>query len=543
MANGEIIQETETLFDLPTDPEAFGVVLPPARLRRLDFSGLDYTTARRAIIEYIKTYYPEQFNDFVASNGIMMLTEVVASVVAKLSLRGDILANEATLPTAQTEQAVINHLALINQRIRRQTPAVVDMEVSVDLPISTDVEITAGSTFTTTGGPDGQQIIYEVFRAPGDWTSRIIIPAGKRGVISWGVEGQFASPVVVTSAGGANQTFQITESNILEDPIFVTVTVGDSSEEWTVITEPIERFGPNDKVVEVNFFEDVAVFRFGDDLTGQAPQSGSSISFRFRTGGGIRGRIGAGQIDSQLQISPNPPANAAVSVRFRNISPSSGGTDRETTDQAKKRAPRDFAVQTSIVTADDYAQTASTFAHPVFGAISKAVATIRTGLNANLVEIYALAEGPDGIPTAPNAGLKAGLETFFSNLNVLTDHVTVLDGKVRPVDIEMTVVVNRNADASVIKDRVEAAIDSFFDITRWDMGQGLYISNLIEVVEAIDGVSYVDLFQPSDNILPSGDLDATESEGVKFSELIIEGKRTTSYFYEKSPPPGGIQNR
>ena len=86
----------ETLFDLPNSPEAFGVVLPPANLRRLDFSGLDYTTARRAIIEYIRTYYPDKFNDFVASNGIIMITEIVASVVAKLSLRGDILANEAT---------------------------------------------------------------------------------------------------------------------------------------------------------------------------------------------------------------------------------------------------------------------------------------------------------------------------------------------------------------------------------------------------------------------------------------------------------------
>lgn len=532
----------ETLFDLPNSPEAFGVVLPPANLRRLDFSGLDYTTARRAIIEYIRTYYPDQFNDFVASNGIIMITEIVASVVAKLSLRGDILANEATLPTATTERAVVNHLALINQRIRRQTPAVVDIEASVDIPISTDVEISPGSTFTVNSGPDGQQIIYEMYRAPGDWTSMIIIPAGKRGVIAWGVEGSFSSPIIATSAGGSNQTFQITEQNILESPIFVTVLVGGISEEWRVITDPIERYGPNDKVVEVNFFENVAAFRFGDDVTGQAPQSGSEIQFRFRTGGGIRGRIGAGQIDSQLQIAPNQPSNAAVSVRFRNISPSSGGTNRETIAQAKKRAPRDFAVQRSIVTADDYAQTASTFAHPVFGAISKAVATIRTGLNANLIEVYALAEGPDGVPTAPNAGLKIGLETFFNDLNVLTDHVNVLDGNVMSVDVEMNVVINRNADASIIKNRVESAIDDFFDISRWDMGQGLYISNLIETVERIDGVSYIDLFQPFDNILPNGDFNSTDANNVKFNELIIEGKRTTSYYYEKSPPPGGIRS-
>ena len=85
-----------TLFKMPNTPDEFGVVLPESNLRKLDFSGLDYTTCRRAIIEYIKTYYPNDFNDFVASNGVMMIMEIVSSVVGKLSLRGDILANEST---------------------------------------------------------------------------------------------------------------------------------------------------------------------------------------------------------------------------------------------------------------------------------------------------------------------------------------------------------------------------------------------------------------------------------------------------------------
>ena len=99
--------DRETLFDLPNAPDEFGITLEPANLRRLDFSGLDYTTARRSIIEYIKTYYPDDFNDFVASNGIMMIMEVLAATTGKLSLRADLLANEAfsvsythlTLPT------------------------------------------------------------------------------------------------------------------------------------------------------------------------------------------------------------------------------------------------------------------------------------------------------------------------------------------------------------------------------------------------------------------------------------------------------------
>lgn len=539
MSNGDLNNET-TLFDLPNTPEEFGVIVPDSKLRRIDFSGLDFDTARRAIIEYIKTYFPDQFNDFVASNGIMMITEIVSSVVAKLSLRADLLANEATLPTSTTEEAVINHLALINQRIKRQTPAVVDIEISVDVPTNTDIEISPGNLFTIASGPSGQRVVYEVFRAPGDWNSNLTIPASKRGIIAWGVQGQFAPSVTALSAGGINQVYQIENERILDDPLFVTITVGNEEEEWQVIKEPIERYGPNDKVVEVNFFENNAVFRFGDNVTGQAPPSGANITFRYRVGGGIDGRIGVAQIDEVRQIAPNPPSNAVVSVRFRNVTPSSGGTDRETIEQAKRRAPRDFAVQKSIVTADDYAQIASNFTHPVYGAIIKAIAAIKTSLNANLVEIYALAAGPDNVPVTPSVGLKKGLETYFSDLNVLTDFVRVYDADIRPVDINMNVIIDRNYDASIIKEKAESVITEFFNIENWSMGEGLYRSNLIDVIEQIDGVSYVDLFEPYDNILPDSNINTpNDVNTVKFNELITEGQRVTNYYYEKDPPPRG----
>ena len=524
---------TTTLFDLPTSPEEFGVLLPPSELRRFDFSGLDYDTARRATIEYIKTYWPDQFNDFVASNGIMMLVEIVSAVVAKLALRGDILANSAFIGTAKSERAIVNHLALINQRIRRQTPAVTDVEISIDQPVSTDIEIVPGLLFSTRGS-DQQSITYEIYRSPNDWTSNITIPASKRGIIAWGVEGQFASPVTVTSAGGPSQRFTISEPNILESPIFVTITVGNDTEDWVVITEPIERYGPNDKVVEVNFFEDSAVFQFGNDINGKSPLSGSTITFRYRVGGGIRGRIGVGQINSSRPINPLPPANAAVSVSFINISPSNGGTDKESIENAKRRAPRDYATQRSIVTAEDYAQVAANFSHPVFGSVAKAIATIRTGYNANRVEIYCLVEGPDSIPMIPNAGLKAGLQTYFTDLNVLTDHVVILDGVLKPVNIDVNIIVNKNADASVVKDRVEAAITGFFSINNWELGEPFYLSNFIEIIEAIDGVAYVDFYSPSDNILPSGQIGDSSSDMIGFNELIIEGTRKTNYFYENA---------
>ena len=531
---------SDTRFKLPIDPDVFGVPMIAASLRRIDFSGLDYTTARRAIVEYIKSYYPNDFNDFVKSNGIMMLVDVISAVVSKLSLRADLLANESTLPTALTEEAVSNHLALINQKIKRQTPATVDIECSVEQPIGSDLRIVAGTLFNFVG-PDNKQTFYQIFRAPNDYVSPIVIPAGKKGIIAWGLEGRDASPFLVTSTGVADQKFTIQAANILESPVRIVVSYGDTNENWVPIYEPIERYNPNDKVTEVNFSGDTVTFRFGDGITGVIPQSGAQITFFCREGGGVRGRIGVGLINTVRQLIPAPPVNTPTTVRFRNITPSNGGTDKESMAAAKRRAPREFAMQRSIVTADDYAQAAQSFRHPAYGAISKAIATVRTSVNTNLVEVYALAEGPENRPALPNIGLKQGLETYIRSLNVFTDQVAVLEGKMKSVNLDMAVVVSRSADASVVKEKVETAIDKFFDLANWEMGQPLYISNLIEAIEIIDGVSYVDLYSPSQNVIPTGKLSEVGVEGIGLNELIVLGDRKANYYYEKNAVIGGVR--
>jgi phage-related baseplate assembly protein len=253
-------------------------------------------------------------------------------------------------------------------------------------------------------------------------------------------------------------------------------------------------------------------------------------------GGGIRGRIGIGKINEQRSVSPLPPSNAAVTVNFRNITASSGGTDKESLEAAKKRAPKDYAVHNSIVTAEDYAQVAGAFAHPAFGSVAKAVATLKSGLNSNRVEIFILSEGPDSVPAIPNAGLKAGLITYYQNLNVLTDHVVISDGVLHPIDVEVTVVVSRDSDATIVKDKVENVITEYFNSSNWNMGQPFYISNFIKIIKDIDGVAYIDLFKPVDNILRSEDLALANTDiddKISPNELIVEGNRIINYYYEK----------
>ena len=97
-------------------------------------------------------------------------------------------------------------------------------------------------------------------------------------------------------------------------------------------------------VLEVEY-DGTARVRFGDGVNGMRPKSDSVFSASYRVGNGTAGNIGADTLilctDSRIDRCTNPLA--AV-----------GGTDPETTDQIRRRAPQAFLTQERAVTMADY---------------------------------------------------------------------------------------------------------------------------------------------------------------------------------------------
>tara|TARA_R100001244_G_scaffold25113_3_gene25519 strand:+ start:26749 stop:28389 length:1641 start_codon:yes stop_codon:yes gene_type:complete len=521
-----------TFFNLPIDPDEFGVVLDPPNLRRIDFSALEFEEMRRALIEYIRTYFPELFNDFISSNGVIMLVELVSYLADLLSQRSDIIADEAFLPTAQTETAVSQHLELINNEFQRQTPAVVDIEVSLGSEVATTVNIPSGVRFNILGA-DGNPLIYELFRAPNDFTSPISIFPGSRGIIGFGIEGQFATPFVFESAGGPNQSVEVLGTTILSDPITLDVQTGAQTTRWKKV-DTLEKSGPNDEVFEVRFSEDRMTVRFGDDKAGKALLAGQIGNLNYRFGGGVRGRISPKTINETRPITPEAPASAAVEVLFRNPSASNGGTNKETIQEAKVRAPKESATLGSATSGEDYAILSREFSHPVFGSVLKSVATVKTSLNANIVFTHILAAGPDDIPVLSSLGLKQALQSSLEDINVLTDEVRVVDAAIKPITFKANVIVDRSYDPSLIRDRVNVAVDEFFSQSSFDLGQPLYLSQLNDLLQSLDGVKYINIKEPVDDILQSseGSITAPDNQ-VGFDELITLGDLQIKIYGDK----------
>jgi predicted phage baseplate assembly protein len=124
-------------------------------------------------------------------------------------------------------------------------------------------------------------------------------------------------------------------------------TLNTLTETWTPLRDLLES-GESDPVfvVEVEW-DSTATLRFGDNINGKAPDSGTSFTGRFRIGNGTPGNVGA---DSLVHL-------AAADARLqacRNPLPAAGGTDPETNDQIRRRAPQAFLTQERAITMADY---------------------------------------------------------------------------------------------------------------------------------------------------------------------------------------------
>ena len=89
--------------------------------RNADFQSYDYETLRKSMIDYIKLYYPEDFNDFIESSEFIALIDLLSFLGQSLAFRGDLNARENFIDTAQRRDSVLKLARLISYNPKRNT--------------------------------------------------------------------------------------------------------------------------------------------------------------------------------------------------------------------------------------------------------------------------------------------------------------------------------------------------------------------------------------------------------------------------------------
>jgi hypothetical protein len=88
-----------------------------------DFTSYDFETLRNSMINYLKTYYPESFNDFLESSEYLALIDMVAFLGQSLSFRTDLNARENFLDTAQRRDSILKLARMLSYNPTRTQSA------------------------------------------------------------------------------------------------------------------------------------------------------------------------------------------------------------------------------------------------------------------------------------------------------------------------------------------------------------------------------------------------------------------------------------
>jgi hypothetical protein len=91
--------------------------------RNADFQSYDFETLRKSMVDYLRLYYPEDFNDFIESSEFVALIDTIAFLGQSIAFRGDLNARENFIDTAQRRDSILKLARLISYNPKRNINA------------------------------------------------------------------------------------------------------------------------------------------------------------------------------------------------------------------------------------------------------------------------------------------------------------------------------------------------------------------------------------------------------------------------------------
>ena len=91
--------------------------------RNAEFKSYDFDSLRRAMINYLRTNYPEDFNDYIDTSEYLALIDMIAFLGQNISYRVDLNARENFLELAERRESVLRLARTLSYNAKRNQPA------------------------------------------------------------------------------------------------------------------------------------------------------------------------------------------------------------------------------------------------------------------------------------------------------------------------------------------------------------------------------------------------------------------------------------
>jgi hypothetical protein len=264
--------------------------------------------------------------------------------------------------------------------------------------------------------------------------------------------------------------------------------------------------------------------RIGDFINstsmGEIPKVGTTMYIRFRSGGGATGNVGANTLTSPgiytMDVNgPNQPQNNSVkgSLKVNNPVPAFGGGDAPSTEQIKKMVRYNFSSQNRAVTLKDYVvlidKMPGTFGIPFRNNVSE---------NQNKIDIAVIGIDSQGKLTNQSTNtLKENIASWLADYRMINDYVLTRDGKIFDLAFEIDVFIDKGFSEGQVISEIINSVKQYFDVKKWDMGDNVYLSQLIENVNNVGGVLNVIDFKIFNKVGSPYSLNLTSQEITDFT--------------------------
>jgi hypothetical protein len=220
-----------------------------------------------------------------------------------------------------------------------------------------------------------------------------------------------------------------------------------------------------------------------------------TITYRYNTRDNVN--VAAGSLtsigflqlafDNEQSLDPSKIQYIRNNIEIYNESPIVGDISVPTTEEIKKRAMAQFAMQSRAVTAQDYVS--ATYSMPSnFGSVKRAsVQRDNDDFRRNL-NLFIISEDEAGSLTKSSDTLKENLRTWLNSVKMMSDSVDILDASIINLGIEFEVVGLPEMNKGTIYNEIRQKLFDEFTSIPPDIGQSFYLTDIFKFLKEIDGV-------------------------------------------------------
>ncbi len=539
----------------------------------ISYNSRNFVEIRTELINFIKQYYPDIFNDFNDASVGMMLLELNAAVGDMLSYHTDRMFQETQLDFAQERQSILSLARTYGLKVPGKRPSVSIVDFTCVVPslnqnsgfdssyaplIKRGAQISgAGKVFETLGDID-----FNSPFASGGVPNRLIVPnvdgdgfirsytLTKREMVINGVtkylkrvitandvrpffeivlpEQDVLSVTSIITLPGVNYEAlptinQFFDENLrwyevdalADDTIFIpdnnaiTDNPGIKPGKYKRITKKFITEYTDNKFMKLIFgggTQDISslsefgvdpslVSKVGDFINntslGVTPTANQTMFIQYRTGGGSATNLGTNIINQILNADitingATPSMNASVrnSIRVNNPIPAIGGKDEPSIDELRYLIKYNFSSQNRAVTISDYkariALMPGEFGTPFRCDVFE---------EQNKIKVFILGLDTNGsLSNQSTTTLQNNIATYLSDYRMINDYIEVGNAKIINLGFEIDIAIDKQFPQSQIINQVINTTNSYFDINKWQMGEDIYLGQLVEKVNNIAGV-------------------------------------------------------